>query len=152
MQTITLTGYPSGATDVYAYYVGQSLASYVADKVLFIEGTGPDTGLYTATVDESKGTSIVAFVGAAQPASWAEALVGVSWDLSNDAAEILTAFKADVDYGTADGGMVANAAAVASAATEARLAELDAANIPTDLTTVKAKTDLIGTIRSLIRW
>lgn len=80
---ISLTGYPSGATDVYAYYVGQSLGNYVADKVLFVEGTGPDTGLYTATVDESKGTSIVAFVGAAQPASWADALVDVSWDLSN---------------------------------------------------------------------
>lgn len=114
---ISLTGYPSGATDVYAYYVGQTLASYATDKVLFVEGTGPDTGLYTATVDESKGTSIVAFVGAAQPASWAEALVGVSWDLSNDAAEILAAIKADPQLGTADGGLVANVGKIPRAAT-----------------------------------
>lgn len=114
---ISLTGYPSGATDVYAYYVGQSLASYVADKVLFVEGTGPDTGIYFATVDETKGTNIVAFVGAAQPASWTEALVGVSWDLSNDAAEILTAIKADPQLGTADGGLVANVGKIPRAAT-----------------------------------
>jgi uncharacterized protein (DUF2126 family) len=78
--TITLR-YPTGSTDIYAYYVGRTLANYVADKVLFVEGTGPDTGLYTATVDETKGTQIVAFVGATQPGSWAEAIAGVSWEI-----------------------------------------------------------------------
>lgn len=43
-------------------------------------------------------------------------------------AEILAAFKADAQLGTATGGLVANAEAI------------------------KAKTDLVGTIRSLIRW
>lgn len=119
--TITLR-YPTGSTDIYAYYVGRTLANYVADKVLFVEGTGPDTGLYTATVDETKGTQIVAFVGATQPASWEDAVVGVEWDL------LIEAIKADADLGTASGGMVANVAAS------------------------KAKTDLIGTVRSLIRW
>lgn len=44
------------------------------------------------------------------------------------AADTVAAIKADPDLGTADGGLVANAAAS------------------------KAKTDLIGTVRSLIRW
>jgi len=44
------------------------------------------------------------------------------------AAEIVAAIKADPELGTADGGLVANAAAS------------------------KAKTDLIGTVKSLIRW
>lgn len=42
--------------------------------------------------------------------------------------DAIAAFKADADLGTATGGMVANAEAI------------------------KAKTDLVGTIRSLIRW
>jgi hypothetical protein len=120
--TITLRGYPTGAVDVYAYYLDQSLDDYVADKVLFVEGSGSDLGKYTAVVDETKGTQIVAFVGATQPASWADALPGVGWDL------IIASIKADADLGTADGGLVANVAAS------------------------KAKTDLIGTVRSLIRW
>jgi hypothetical protein len=41
---------------------------------------------------------------------------------------LVAAIKADAALGTADGGLVANAAAS------------------------KAKTDLIGTVRSLIRW
>ncbi len=87
--TITLR-HPTGSTDIYAYYVGQTLADYVADKAIFVEGTGPDSGLYTAVVDETKGTSIVAFVGATQPASWAEALTGVSWDVA-------TGLPSDID-------------------------------------------------------
>lgn len=101
MITITLTGYESGATDLYAYYLDQSLDDYVADKAPFTEGSGSDLGKYTAVVDETKGTQIVAFVGATQPASWAEALVGVSWDL------LIAAIKADPDLGTSDGGLVA---------------------------------------------
>lgn len=101
MATITLRGYPTGAVDVYAYYLDQSLDDYVADKVLFVEGSGSDLGKYTAVVDETKGTQVVAFVGATQPASWADALPGVGWDL------IIEAIKADAALGTADGGMVA---------------------------------------------
>ncbi len=121
MIPITLE-YPTGSTDLYAYYVGRTLANYVADKVLFVERSAPDLGIYDATVDETKGTSLRLFVGATQPASWEDAVVGVGWDL------LLAAFKADADLGTATGGLVSNAEAI------------------------KAKTDLVGTIRSLIRW
>ena len=99
--TITLRGYPTGAVDVYAYYLDQSLDDYVADKVLFVEGSGSDLGKYTAVVNETKGKQIVAFVGATQPASWADALPGVGWDL------IIESIKADPDLGTA--GLIANA-------------------------------------------
>ena len=44
------------------------------------------------------------------------------------AAEIIAAFKADADLGTSPGGMAANAEAI------------------------KAKTDMIGTLRSETRW
>ncbi len=101
MTPITLE-YPTGSTNLYAYYVGRTLASYVADKVLFVERSAPDLGIYDATVDETKGTSLRLFVGATQPASWADAVVGVGWDL------LLAAFKADADLGTATGGLVAN--------------------------------------------
>lgn len=98
MITITLTGYPTGATNLYAYYAGRTLANYVADKVLFVEGTGADIGLYTAIVDETKGTQIVAFVGATQPTDWSEQLVGVGWDLTSQiAATQATAIKAKTD-------------------------------------------------------
>ena len=80
MIPITLE-YPTGSTDLYAYYVGRTLASYVADKVLFVERAAPDLGIYDATVDESKGTSLRLFIGATQPASWADAVVGLTWDL-----------------------------------------------------------------------
>jgi hypothetical protein len=59
---ITVDPYPTGVTDLYAYYRSQSLANYVANKVLFVEKPSPDLGLYEATVDESKGTDIRAFV------------------------------------------------------------------------------------------
>ncbi len=121
MTPITLE-YPTGSTDLYAYYVGRTLASYVADKVLFVERSAPDLGIYDATVDETKGTSLRLFVGATQPASWEAAVVGVTWDL------LLAAIKADADLGTAAGGMVANAEAI------------------------KDKTDQIGTLKSLVRW
>lgn len=121
MITITLLA-PTGTTDRYAYYSGRTFASYAADKVLFVERASPDLGIYDATVDETKGTTIVAFDGATQPASWDDAIPGLVWDL------LLAAFKADADLGTATGGLVANAEAI------------------------KAKTDLVGTIRSLIRW
>jgi len=178
--TIWVKGLATGLT-LYAYPTAQSLADWTTYRVLLTEGTGADAGRYVGSADPANGTSLVLFSGATQPASWADAVVGVGWDLliaaikadpqlgtadgglvANAAtaatqataapAATVAAIKADADLGTASGGLVANAAAVASAATEARLAELDAANIPTDLTTVKAKTDLIGTIRSLIRW
>ena len=56
------------------------------------------------------------------------------------AADIIAAFKADPDLGTA--GLIADAA---TAATEATAAVADIAD-------VKAKTDQIGTIRSETRW
>jgi len=81
MTPITLE-YPTGSTNLYAYYVGRTLANYSADKVLFVERSAPDLGIYDATVDESKGTSLRLFVGATQPASWEDAVVGVGWDLT----------------------------------------------------------------------
>lgn len=103
---ISALGYTSGVTDLYAYYVEQSLADYVADKVLFVEGTGADAGRYLATVDESKGTSIVAFRGAAQPSGWDQAVPTLGWGL------LIEQFKADAELGTAPGGMAANVLAI----------------------------------------
>lgn len=124
MTPITLE-YPTGSTDLYVYYVGRTLANYVADKVLFVERSAPNLGLYDATIDESKGTSLRLFVGAAQPASWADAVIGVGWDL------LLAEFKADAQLGTASGGMVANAAQVLNIGRSANPLEAGAATTET---------------------
>lgn len=104
---ISALGYTSGVTDLYAYYVEQSLANYVADKVLFVEGTGTDAGRYFASVDESKGTSIVAFRGATQPSGWDQAVPTLGWELpTTDASAIIAAIKADAELGTGAGGLL----------------------------------------------
>lgn len=85
MITIRLTA-PTGTTDWYAYYRGRTLASYVADAVQFVEKAAPDLGEYEASVDETKGTSLLLFSGATQPASWEDAEPGVEWDLTGELA------------------------------------------------------------------
>ena len=82
MTPILLLTEPTGTTDLYAYYVGQTLANYVANKVLFVERAAPNLGLYDATVDETKGNLIVAFRGATQPTSWEDIVLGLAWDLT----------------------------------------------------------------------
>ena len=101
MITLTILGYTTGAT-LYAYPVNQSLASWATYRVLFTEGTGANAGRYTASIDPANGTQCVVFVGATQPASWADAVPTLNFDVTNES--------------------------------------------------IKAKTDLIGTVQSLARW
>lgn len=133
--TITLRGYPTGAVDVYAYYLDQSLDDYVSDKVLFVEGSGSDLGKYTAVVDETKGTQIVAFVGATQPASWADALPGVGWDL------LIESIKADAVLGASAGGMVDNAKQITHMAR--RSSPIDAGEAVTETIARAGKTSVV---------
>lgn len=78
---ISITGYATGVTDLYAFPVGKSLADWSTYRVLFTEGTDDDTELYTATVDTANGTNWVVFEGATQPASWGGALKGLVFNL-----------------------------------------------------------------------
>lgn len=104
---ISLTGYPTGAT-IYVFPSSQSLADWTTYRVLMVEGTGDDAGLYTASVDPANGTEWLAFVGSSQP-TWADAILGVVFSIENS-AEVVAAIKADSVLGTA--GMVADVTAV----------------------------------------
>lgn len=89
-------------------------------KVAFTEAGS--TGKYAATLNDTNGLLWLVFQSDTQPTLFSEAVAQIDLDGS------IAAIKADPDLGTADGGLVANAAAS------------------------KAKTDLIGTLKSLIRW
>lgn len=79
METIILTGYPTGAT-LYAFPVEQSLDDWTTYRVLMIEGTGDDEGKYTASVDPANGYYWYVFVGSSQP-EWEDALPLIGFNL-----------------------------------------------------------------------
>jgi hypothetical protein len=85
MTPVTLTRTP-GQT-LYAYPAGFSLADWTTHRVLLDEGTGANTGKYTASLDESKSTLWYFFVGASQPSDWGQSKG--YFDLS-DAASLQT--------------------------------------------------------------
>lgn len=60
---LTIYAFPDRAS-------GYSLADWTTHRVLLTEGTGANTGHYTASLDESKSQLWWAFVGATQPADW----------------------------------------------------------------------------------
>jgi len=82
MTPVTLTRTP-GQT-LYAYPAGFSLADWTTHRVLLDEGTGANTGKYTASLDESKSTLWYFFVGASQPSDWGQSKG--YFDLSDAAA------------------------------------------------------------------
>lgn len=79
-------------------------------------------GSYIATLNDTNGLLWLVFQGDDTPTLMGAAVAKIDFDGT------IAAIKADAELGTATGGMVANAEAI------------------------KAKTDLVGTIRSLIRW
>lgn len=88
MITLTILGYTTGAT-LYAFPVGQSLASWSTYRVLFTEGSGANAGRYTASVIPASGTQWVVFVGATQPASWADAVPTLAFDVASEFVKML---------------------------------------------------------------
>jgi hypothetical protein len=71
MQTVSLVRTP-GQT-LYAFpdrSFGFSLADWTTHRELISEGTGANTGVYTASLDETKATLWRVFVGASQPSNW----------------------------------------------------------------------------------
>jgi len=70
MTPVTLTRTP-GQT-LYAFPAGFSLADWDTHRVLLDEGTGANTGKYTASLDESKSTLWYFFIGASQPSDWGQ--------------------------------------------------------------------------------
>jgi hypothetical protein len=63
---------PAGQT-LYAFpdlTGGFSLADWTVHRVQLVEGTGANTGIYTAQLDETKWTLWRVFSGESQPANW----------------------------------------------------------------------------------
>ena len=124
---ITANGASGTTHDFFCY----DATGQVWNGSAFVAWDDDDYATYRVTATE-RGTSGT-FTGTEPTgtASWEMRVRGASLAASYVvwAEQVLVAaIKADPDLGTAEGGMVANAAAS------------------------KAKTDLIGTVRSLIRW
>jgi hypothetical protein len=68
MTAVSVTRTP-GRT-LYAFPDGFSLADWTTHRVLLVEGTGANTGSYTASLDESKSLLWRFFDGASQPSNW----------------------------------------------------------------------------------
>jgi hypothetical protein len=68
MTQVSITRTP-GLT-VYAFPEGFSLADWTRHRVMLTEGSAPNTGIYTGSLDESKSKMWRFFVGAGQPGSW----------------------------------------------------------------------------------
>lgn len=97
-----ITVYSTPGQTLYLFPDGQSLADWTTYRVLLVEGTGANTGRYTASVDTAYGYRWTPFSGAAQPTDWNQALSLKGFDLV--ILEILAALKADAELGTGAGG------------------------------------------------
>lgn len=67
-KTVSLTRTPGQV--IYAFPSNASLANWTTSRVLLVEGTGPNTGRYTASLDETISSLWYFFEGASQPANW----------------------------------------------------------------------------------
>lgn len=88
-----MTGYDTGAT-LYAFPANKSLADWATYRIRLIEGTGPDAGQYSATVDTANGGSWLAFSGETQPTSWSLSLARALWNLTPTPTLVLTGYPA----------------------------------------------------------
>jgi hypothetical protein len=73
---------PPGLT-LYAFPEGYSLADWTSYRVLLSELPAPNSGYYTADIDESLASLWRLFEGAAQPSSWGEAIEYFPLNTSN---------------------------------------------------------------------
>lgn len=105
METISLTGYPTGAT-LYAFPVDQSLDDWLDYRVLMVEGSGDDVGKYSASVDPEDGYEWYVFIGSSQPI-WGDAIPLVIFDLEGRtgvaSGEIVGPIVIGDDYTVANG-------------------------------------------------
>lgn len=69
MSTPVSFTYTTGQT-LYAFPDGVSLATWSTNRVALTEGSSPNTGRYSASLDEDTATLWRVFSGASQPASW----------------------------------------------------------------------------------
>lgn len=86
---------PTGRT-IYAFPDGASLSAWTASRVLLTESAAPNTGRYTANLDDSIDTLWRAFEGASQPASWSASFE--YFNLQNSATLIVTPSVGLGDY------------------------------------------------------
>ena len=59
---------------LYAFPEGHSLADWLTKRVQLVEQSAPNTGYYTADLDETVSLLWRLFAGAAQPVSWSESI------------------------------------------------------------------------------
>lgn len=85
----------SGQT-IYAYPHGVTLANWATSRVLATEGTSPDLGRYSVTVDDAVGTQWELFVGATQPGSWAESIGAFSVATASTLGTPVASIAADI--------------------------------------------------------
>jgi hypothetical protein len=72
MKTVS-TARPTGLT-LYAFPDGASLADWTTRRVLLAESSAPNTGRYTASLDETITTLWRLFSGASQPSAWSQSI------------------------------------------------------------------------------
>jgi hypothetical protein len=77
----------SGQT-LYAFPADLSLATWATNRILLTEGTGANTGRYTASLDEAVSDLWYFFEGASQPANWS--LAKGYFDLSGGSSANIT--------------------------------------------------------------
>jgi hypothetical protein len=65
---------------LYAFPRSFVFSSWSSGKVFIPESTAPNTGRYTATLDDSIDTEWAIFVGSSQPASWDNEIGSISLD------------------------------------------------------------------------
>ncbi len=63
----------SGQT-LYAFPEGHSLADWTTKRVQLVEQAAPNTGYYTASLDETLSTMWRLFAGSSQPSSWSQSI------------------------------------------------------------------------------
>lgn len=85
-KTVSLTRTP-GLT-VYAFPADLSLATWTTNRIFLTEGTGANTGRYTASLDETVSNLWYFFEGASQPANWS--LAKGYFDLSGGSSANIT--------------------------------------------------------------
>jgi hypothetical protein len=65
----------------YAFPADQSLSTWTTFRVAFSEGSNPDTGRYSGTVDDANGSLWYVFSGASQPSHWGQATATFDADI-----------------------------------------------------------------------
>ena len=160
----SLTVVSTTGRTLYGYPAARSLALWNTHRVLLAEEIAPDLCRYNGTVNTlDNGELWYVFEGATQPGNWNEAVLPV-FDLSSRTSvkqnitiiNQVSIAQSGINELTADyPGLLANASTAVTQTTTASIRSslgVASANMDTQLAGIRAKTDLIGTIRALIRW